>query len=302
MKYITIAAALKLFSSCSVMKSVYRSLGNKFGSEKRLKSNVPNYYIDRVKRYVNLNKKYRVFNDGDRILELGTGWVHWEALSIRLFFDIEAFLFDVWDNRQLDVLKQYCIFLRDSIDSEIDIDPRRKEHALYLIEAINSTSSFEDLYKLVGFKYFIDPKGKLNIFGNESFNVIVSAGVLEHINKNFVAEYVHEFYRLLKPGGYSIHSVNMADHLSYYDSSASPKNYLKYSDTIWKVFFENEVQYFNRIQKAEWLKLFKEAGLILIEEESNYTDLSKVRVRGRYRAMEREDLECINVKLLHVKP
>ena len=62
---------------------------------------------DRVKRMLRLQKNYNIVHHGDRILELGTGWLHWEALTLRLFYDIEAVLFDVWDNRQLGGLKNY---------------------------------------------------------------------------------------------------------------------------------------------------------------------------------------------------
>ena len=41
--------------------------------------------------------------------------------------------------------------------------------------------------------------------------------------------------------------------LYHYDTSVSAKNYLRYSDAVWKRWFENRVQYFNRVQRREWL-------------------------------------------------
>jgi len=57
---------------------------------------MPGYYPDRVKRMLRLQKNYNIVHHGDRILELGTGWLRWEALTLRLFYDIEAVLFDVY--------------------------------------------------------------------------------------------------------------------------------------------------------------------------------------------------------------
>src|SRR5438105_8986447 len=107
LKYVTTAVALKCFSSCQLTRSVYRKLGNRVGDKRRSVGRLPTYYPERLKRMLRLIRNHGIVKNGDRILELGTGWLHWEALTLRLFFDIEAVLFDVWDNRQLGALKNY---------------------------------------------------------------------------------------------------------------------------------------------------------------------------------------------------
>lgn len=301
-KYVMVATALKLFSSSSPMKKLYRRLGNTFGSKRRVNSNIPPYYIERVKRMLNLCERFNVIKNDDKVLELGTGWVHWEATTMRLLFDIEAVLFDVWDNRQFEAFKKYFAEFDKLIGREIDIDPVKNRRIHNLIKVISSTSSFDDFYDAFGFKYIIEPSGKLDRIKNESFDVIVSAGVLEHIEKGQLSEYIREFYRLLKPGGYCVHSINIADHLYAYDKSVSIKNYLKYSDKIWRFCFENEVQYFNRVQKSEWLALFNRAGLKLIDEESTCSNIGSIEINQKYRELQRQDLECISLKIVHRKP
>ena len=125
-----------MFSSCTIMKKLYRDLGNKFGSKKRLRLTFPDYYVHRIKRLLHFSEKYNVIQDGQKILELGTGWAHWEALSIRLFFEVEATLYDVWDNRQLEVLKKYCSEFDKIIDQEIEVNNQRKKMAHSLIKSI----------------------------------------------------------------------------------------------------------------------------------------------------------------------
>jgi hypothetical protein len=98
-KYITAAIALKVFSSSAPMRRLYRALGNHFGGWRRARGRMPDYYPERVKRLLELARTHGIVKDGARILELGTGWLHWEAMTARLFFDVEAVLFDVWDNR-----------------------------------------------------------------------------------------------------------------------------------------------------------------------------------------------------------
>src|SRR3954471_3807296 len=106
-KYLTAAVALKCFSVTPGTRQAYRFVGNRLGNKRRCAGRMPAYYFERVKRIVNLTRQRDIVHDGDRVLELGTGWLHWDALALKLFFDIEGVLFDVWDNRQLGGLKNY---------------------------------------------------------------------------------------------------------------------------------------------------------------------------------------------------
>jgi hypothetical protein len=155
---------------------------------------------------------------------------------------------------------------------------------------------------LLGFHYVIQPSGTLDCFPAESFAAVFSHGVLEHVKKDILSDYIQDFGRLLKPGGYSIHIIDMSDHLSYYDRSVSAKNYLRFSDAVWKRYFENEVQYLNRVQRSEWLRLFDGAGLELVEEESLYSDIGTIRVAPRYQNEDRRDLECKVMQVVYRKP
>jgi hypothetical protein len=105
----------------------------------------------------------------------------------------------------------------------------------------------------------------------------------------------------LKPGGYSIQSINLDDHLALYDANVCPKNYLRYSDKVWTRFFENGVQYINRIQRPGWLQLFRKAGLELAEEIAVPTDIDSIKVHKTYEHLEESDLKCFNLVLIHKK-
>ena len=89
-KYFAVAIGLKAFSSCPPMRRVYRVLGNRLGGRERALGRMPDYYVERVKEMLELARTYGIVKDGARVLELGTGWLHWEAMTMRLFFDVEA--------------------------------------------------------------------------------------------------------------------------------------------------------------------------------------------------------------------
>jgi SAM-dependent methyltransferase len=297
LKYITTAVALRCFSYSSFTRGLYRRLGNSIGNKRRSSGTMPGYYPERVKRIVQLQRRYKIIKDGDRILELGTGWLHWEAITLRLFYDIKAVLFDVWDNRQLGGLKNYIRQLRDMLGSGFELSAGELKRARGLIQQIVEVESFIDLYNLLGFEYAIQSSGSLKQFSSGSFQLVVSGGVLEHVKRAALPTLIRETERVLKPGGWAVHSIDTADHLEHYDRSVSPKLYLTFSDETWIRRFENEVQYINRMQRGEWLDLFCSAGFELTDEETHRIDISALRLADRYRFMERSDLECTVLKV-----
>jgi len=297
MKYITTAVALKCFSSGPLMRSLYRRLGNTVGNKRRSSEAMPGYYPERVKRMLRLQKEHHIVSDGDRIIELGTGWLHWEALTLRLFYDIEAVLFDVWDNRQLGGLKNYVRQLGAMLNDGFGLSQMELRRAQMLIEEILKVESFDELYQLLGFEYVVENAGSLHQFSSGSFQLVVSGGVLEHVKRAALPDLIAGTQRILKPRGWAVHSIDTADHLEHYDRTVSPKLYLSFSEQTWKRLCENEVQYINRMQRGEWLELFKANGFKLIEEEVRRVDIRGLNLADRFAHMDRGDLECTVLRL-----
>lgn len=303
LKYTVTSIALKTFSSNFLTRRMYRYLGNTYGVRKRVHDDIPEYYIDRIKRMLDLCRNGQIIiRNGDNILEVGTGWLHWEAMTIKLFYDVEATLFDVWDNRQFDALKHYFLMLGKSVDHKLELSTVERQRAHEIINLILSASTIDTLYQKLGFKYIVDNTGTLKQFADQSYAVIISAGVLEHVKKEILTDCINDYYRVLKPGGYSIHSINIGDHLSHYDPTASKKEYLQFSDIMWKYLFQNDVQYFNRVQCSEWLKIFSQAGLELIDEQSHCEEMPGLKVHKQFKHLEKADINCISLKIVHQKP
>lgn len=299
-KYILAAIALKTFSISPLTTKIYRKLGNKVGAKKRATGQIPIDNINRVNRILQLNKEFGIPNDGALLMELGTGWLHWEAITTRLFFDIKAELYDVWDNRQLDAMKNYLNQL-DSRLNEIDASESQRDRAHKLIQKINSINSFDELYDLLQFKYQVDPEGKPAKLGLNKFDLIISNGVLEHVSSDDVPQLIQDISNLLKPGGYSIHYINIRDHLCIYDKKASPKQYIAYSEAMWKACFENQVQYMNRLQRSEWLNFFEKAGMKLIKEEVEDEFIPDNFAGTRFYNYNISDLKCGGQLIIHRK-
>jgi SAM-dependent methyltransferase len=301
-RYVLAAAALKVFSCSSPTRKLYRALGNTLGTRQRSVHRMPSYYPQRVTQTLRLAKEYGLLKDNYRILELGTGWLHWEAITSRLFFNITGVVCDVWDNRQMAGLKNYLSQL-DALLAEHMADHDRVTNARDLLAKILKVDTYDELYQLLGFEYVIDPEGVLSPFADESFDLVISRGVMEHIRSKDADEFVRGVARVVKPGGYSVHSINLLDHLYQYDQAVSPKQYLQYSDRVWRTFFENDVQYINKLQRSDWLALFKAAGLDLVEARVDNADLTGLQVTKAYRdRYDAEDLRCGGLELVHRKP
>lgn len=300
-KYCLAAAAAKGFSCSPLTKRMYRALGNSLGAKKRASEQMPAYYLHRVNRMLRIARSLGIPKDGDRVIELGTGWLHWEAITTRLFFDVRGVLYDVWDNRQFSGLKNYLRQLDQSLDM-LDVESVRRTSAHRLISKINEITSYENLYEFLGFEYVLDPRGDPGLLETEPFDIVVSAGVLEHIHVKDAGNFVRSIATVLKPGGYSVHSINIRDHLQLYDTAVSTKQYLQYSDRLWRAWFENDVQYINRIQRSDWLTLFTSAGLALEEEIVEQEDVSNLKLAQHYEKYDREDLGCGGLELIHRKP
>ena len=301
-KYSATASVLKAFSLNKSTRQLYRALGNKLGARSRARSAMPAYYMERVQRMLDLSHRYPLFRGGQRMLELGTGWVHWEALTTRLFFDIQADLYDVWDNRQFDALKSYVTQFLERMDNLTGLAPEQRSRAASLCSGILKLPGFESLYESLGFRYVLDPQGILANLSNDSYDLVVSAGVFEHLPRAGVPDYIRQTCRILKPGGYAVHSINTADHLHLYDKSTSPKNYLRFSDTSWRLLFENQLQYINRLQRCEWMAIFDSAGFVCREEFGSRCNLDNITVSKQFRNMDPVSLETTSWYAVYQKP
>jgi SAM-dependent methyltransferase len=91
-------------------------------------------------------------------------------------------------------------------------------------------------------------------FEENSFDFISSTATLEHIPESDLLPIFQECYRILKSGGVFSIIVDYQDHWSYFDSSISIYNYLKYSSVEWKKY-NPALHYQNRLRHSDYLKL-----------------------------------------------
>jgi hypothetical protein len=301
-RYFTMAALLKACSLARPTRRLYRLLAKSIGARCRAARGLPESRVRRGLWLLDVLAQHDIVHPGQRLLELGTGWIHWESVFVRLFYDVHIVLFDVVDNRQLCPLKRYLADLPRVLGDVAWLDARQRGRVQGIVDAALAVASFDELYDLLGFRYVVHPDGDLSVLQEESFHLVFSYNVLEHVRRNVLDQYVRGFRRVLMPGGYSVHSIDMGDHLAYYCPDVCAKNYLKYSERSWRLCFQNEVQYFNRVQRPEWLRLLSEAGLDLLHEECDRVDVSGISIDDAYATLPMRDLECVHLSAVHRRP
>lgn len=295
LQYILAAQALKAFSLNGMTRRLYRTLGNNLGGRARERG-MPAHYLSRADRNLAQVERFGAIRDGMRLMEIGTGWVHWEALFLRCFYDVEIVLMDVWDNRQLGGFKAYAAELGRRLD-ETQRSEDQKRRARVVLGSVARCSSFDEVYDLLGFRYMIGVENAYSAVRDGELDVIFSSDVLEHIPASAIPQMCREHFRMLKPGGVSSHQVVPSDHLTIYDDQVNSKNYLRYDDAVWRLFFANDVQYVNRIQMSEWAHLLEEAGFEVECRPTACVDVSSLRIANRFKQLPPSDL---GVTVFHV--
>ncbi|RYZ59066.1 MAG: class I SAM-dependent methyltransferase, partial [Proteobacteria bacterium] len=265
--------------------------------------NIEPHYIYRAAGNLAYIEQFGAIADGYRLLELGTGWVHWESLFTRLFYDVRITLFDVWDNRQFPGFLSFAGALRKRLRAEVDRPADQIDRAEKLLDRVLACRSFDEVYALLGFEYVIDPTGSLKAVPDGSLDLIISSDVMEHVPRGAIPTLMKDFMRVLKPGRMAAQQIVEKDHLTIYAPQAHPKAYLRYDERTWKRWYENDVQYVNRMQHSDFLREFKAAGFTVVAEETVATcDSSQIEIAPEFKHYTKADLDAIVTRVMAQKP
>lgn len=203
-KYYTKAVVFKLFSINKLTISFYRKLGNLIAPIIKIRLNMSSWKNtkNRGDLLINLIEKYDCIKEKDNVFEMGTGWFHFYSIYIRIFYDVSITMFDIWDNRQWSVFKSNFKRLKS-----FDYSNKKNRSILKFLNVLNNCASFNDLYKELNLNYIINNNGSISNLEDNSYDLIISFHVLEHIPQNSIDNVLYDFHRVLKPGGYCIHQI-----------------------------------------------------------------------------------------------
>jgi len=259
-KYHAYAQLFKVLSSSGSSRKAYRLLAKRFGQKKHSLLCPSDVRQGELIRQIIRNRGYHQ-PDPVVFFELGTGWTHSYAVYLSLFYPGRFILYDIQDNRQFKAFKERTTKLIEGVLVDLDTGEEGARERIQSIDRVlKETSSFEEIYPYLSMEYLIDADGSLDKIPTASIDILFSVDVLEHIPKIFIQYNAKTFYRILKPGGLMIHFIGLDDHLMHYISTEISKRYLRYSDFSWKAFINSKLQYINRLQSGDYLRLFASAN------------------------------------------
>ena len=199
-----------------------------------IKNNFDGYCHSAKIGYQNLN--------GKTILELGPGDSIGTAL-IASSFGAKTIMIDA-GQFAVDDLSIYCKLANNLRQKGIDVPN------------IEEAPSFRDILDICNAEYLTRGLKDLSNLENNSVDMIVSQAVLEHIRLADFSKTIDECSRVMKEDGFSVHSVDLKDHLG------RALNNLRFSEDFWESdFIAKSGFYTNRIRYSEMLDIFRKSGL-----------------------------------------
>jgi SAM-dependent methyltransferase len=128
---------------------------------------------------------------------------------------------------------------------------------------LRAATDIDDLLQLARIEYIAPADATSTQLPNESVDVVFSNSVLEHVVPDIIGRLFSEAYRVLRPGGLMIHSLNCGDHYAYFDKRISFINYLTYTSDEWRRW-DNKLLYQNRLRPSDFVKQSERAGFEIV--------------------------------------
>ena len=109
-----------------------------------------------------------------------------------------------------------------------------------------------------------------------SIDVHFSYTVMEHIPAEVLAAILGEASRVLAPGGFACHHIDLSDHFWHHDASISAINFLRFSEGEWARYAGNQFAYHNRLRAPDYVDIYQ-ASKHEIVECTRWTDERSMR-------------------------
>jgi SAM-dependent methyltransferase len=243
----------------------------------------------------------------DRVfLEIGTGWFPTLPVCFILTGASKCMTYDL--SRLLDFrLTQRMLGRLESHLKEISRKTGVGEEALRdRLSEMREASSLEDFLRRSQIEYHAPADASATSLPDASVDVVFSNSVLEHVTAEALDALMRETRRLLRPDGIAMHSVNCGDHYAYFDRKLSPINYLRYSESAWRLW-NNSIQYQNRLRPDDFLASAQRAGLeVVLNRQRPRPELlatfDSMKVAPAFRGYSREQLCTTSVDFVATIP
>jgi hypothetical protein len=166
-----------------------------------------------------------------------------------------------------------------------------------LLEELRRAKSPREALRTCAAEYKVGGLDELAAIRDESADICVSMGRLEHLSEDDLRRLFREMHRALASGGVGTHIVDHRDHYWHYDKSIHCFHHLTYSEERWERRCGKGKGYRNRLLEPDYVRLFEEAGFeVLASRHLHSRDAEQVdptTLWGPYASLSRQDLEAV---------
>lgn len=204
--------------------------------------------------------KMNVGVQGLRLMEVGTGWFptlpvcfYLAGVDSIVTYDLNRHLNQEISFRMLRGLEPFLGRIAEASHAPAAEVERRYGQ-------LRTATGLEQLLKSARIDYRSPADASRSGLPGNSMDIVFSNSVFEHVPPEPIQKILIESYRVIKPGGLSIHSANCGDHYAYFDKSITAINYLTYTNRQWK-FWDNDLLYQNRLRPSDFVDMARRAKL-----------------------------------------
>jgi SAM-dependent methyltransferase len=104
-------------------------------------------------------------------------------------------------------------------------------------------------------------------FTDGAFDACISTNTLEHIPGSDIVKIFTELRRVVRHDGLLSAVIDYSDHYAHTDARIGPLNYLQYSSAEFAKY-NHSVHYQNRLRHYDYLRIFKELGYAIVEDQA----------------------------------
>lgn len=266
LRYLGFATAEKVLSALPGGEWLYRELGEV--ANRRCRGFELDLMREGVEAVAACLKRVR---RGARVLDLGTGWHHKDALLYALTGHYQVIAYDVHDLVRPVYLRNYLALL-DRCLPELALAWALPETTMReRLDAWRDFDAVADLRARAGIEMIVSPEAEMP-FDDDSLGFVSSYCVLPHIEPWLLERELRALTRALGPEGCMQHMLGYADHHSFRDRRVSRLQHLRYSACCHRLLLESRLQYQNRWLWSDYQRLFDALGLEVLDERSDLTE------------------------------
>lgn len=237
--------------------------------------------------------------EGATVFEIGTGWHPFLPVVLHLMDAERTVTADVNPWLTPETLKDTLAAVESQLgrlaeDFGVDAATARQRLAA-LHDLVRSGSAPADVLAAAGIEYHQPMDAGDTGLPSDSFDVVISSNVFEHIPPSELRRISAESHRLLRPGGVIAHHVHPGDHFSA-DQRITAINFLKFSPRTWNLI-GGGLAYHNRMRCPEYTRLLEELGFELLDVDIDTDERAlaalrsnEVRPHERFRGFTDEEL------------